>query len=383
MRSLLSYIGLDTIDSENTVFRDSVISTEKTGSKIGLGPESLRNSGIRERFEQRLDASPVARMLQFLAPTYDLLVFLGFLFSSYILLVGLLELDFTLLAFSAFPLAFCVMHALVLNPLDRMALPVYPIVLANLCLLPVYVWDRSVERPLHVFRLDRWALPLLIAVCAILSIFHVAYLSLSQVLPSADEGHYMSGVYSVGEGIRSGTLAGAWSGYISALGFKAPLICLPAVGLSLIMGGYVFPSMFSLVLIFAATMAAAYSLFRNCLARTPAAAAAVFLGTMPLVTGLTHRFYVEGLLLLLVVIYLDVLIRFGFRGFGGSMLIGLIIGLGVLCKLTFLALSMLPLLYHCCPVKSRIESIGWGHRGIRFGSRMAGVPVKWAFFRIA
>ena len=39
--------------------------------------------------------------------------------------------------------------------------------------------------------------------------------------------------------------------------------------------------------------------------------------------------------------------------------------------------------YHCCPVKSRIESIGWGHRGIRFGSRMAGVPVKRAFFRIA
>ncbi len=38
---------------------------------------------------------------------------------------------------------------------------------------------------------------------------------------------------------------------------------------------------------------------------------------------------------------------------------------------------------HCCPVKSRIESIGWGHRGIRLGSRMAGVPVKGAFFRIA
>ena len=39
--------------------------------------------------------------------------------------------------------------------------------------------------------------------------------------------------------------------------------------------------------------------------------------------------------------------------------------------------------HHCCPVKSRIESIGWGHRGIRLGSRMAGVPVKGAFFRIA
>ena len=39
--------------------------------------------------------------------------------------------------------------------------------------------------------------------------------------------------------------------------------------------------------------------------------------------------------------------------------------------------------FHCCPVKSRIESIGWGHMGIRFGSRMTGVPVKRAFFRIA
>ena len=44
---------------------------------------------------------------------------------------------------------------------------------------------------------------------------------------------------------------------------------------------------------------------------------------------------------------------------------------------------VLIIIAHCCPVKSRIGSIGWGHRGIRFGSRMAGVPVKRAFFRIA
>ncbi len=49
----------------------------------------------------------------------------------------------------------------------------------------------------------------------------------------------------------------------------------------------------------------------------------------------------------------------------------------------FLMASLLGILHHCCPVKSRIESIGWGHRGIRLGSRMAGVPVKGAFFRIA
>ena len=56
-------------------------------------------------------------------------------------------------------------------------------------------------------------------------------------------------------------------------------------------------------------------------------------------------------------------------------------GLVHLSRLT--NLKKLNILGHCCPVKSRIESIGWGHRGIRFGSRMAGVPVKWAFFRIA
>ena len=55
-----------------------------------------------------------------------------------------------------------------------------------------------------------------------------------------------------------------------------------------------------------------------------------------------------------------------------SVLLGLVI-----------AASGVYILSHCCPVKSRIESIGWGHRGIRFGSRMAGVPVKRAFFRIA
>ena len=47
------------------------------------------------------------------------------------------------------------------------------------------------------------------------------------------------------------------------------------------------------------------------------------------------------------------------------------------------ACTLLKASNHCCPVKSRIESTGWGHRGIRFGSRMAGEPVKWAFFRIA
>ena len=37
--------------------------------------------------------------------------------------------------------------------------------------------------------------------------------------------------------------------------------------------------------------------------------------------------------------------------------------------------------YHYCPVKSRIESAGWGHRVSFRGSRTAARPVKWAFSR--
>ena len=36
---------------------------------------------------------------------------------------------------------------------------------------------------------------------------------------------------------------------------------------------------------------------------------------------------------------------------------------------------------HYCPVKSRIESAGWGHRVSFRGSRTAARPVKWAFSR--
>ena len=38
-------------------------------------------------------------------------------------------------------------------------------------------------------------------------------------------------------------------------------------------------------------------------------------------------------------------------------------------------------LFHYCPVKSRIESVGWGHRVSFRGSRTAARPVKWAFSR--
>src|ERR1039457_995816 len=39
--------------------------------------------------------------------------------------------------------------------------------------------------------------------------------------------------------------------------------------------------------------------------------------------------------------------------------------------------------YHCCPARSRIESVDWRLWLNRFGSLVLAGPVKWAFFRKA
>jgi hypothetical protein len=38
-------------------------------------------------------------------------------------------------------------------------------------------------------------------------------------------------------------------------------------------------------------------------------------------------------------------------------------------------------IFHCCPVRSPIDSVVWRGRVSRFGSRLLEVPVKWAFSR--
>lgn len=182
-------------------------------------------------------------------------------------------------------------------------------------------------------------------VTVLLSACHLYYALASRMVPSTDEAHYMTGAVSIADGLRSRTLSGAWQGYEDALGFKAPLVCVPAALLMLAGGGLVLPSMVSLVITFFLLGIASYSLFRHCLAPFQAAAATVYLLTMPLTTGLTHRFYVELLLVLLCVVFADVLIREPWTSLRWSLLTGAIFGLGLLCKSSFPALVALPVMY--------------------------------------
>src|SRR5262249_42770092 len=197
----------------------------------------------------------------------------------------------------------------------------------------------------HTAMLDQWAFLFTLMIIALLSACHFYYIISSRMVPSTDEAHYMSGVLSIAQGIRTGSLSVPWNGYQNALGFKPPLICLPAALLMLIMGGLTLPCMLSLVLTFVALGFASYSLFRYCLRPFHAAIATALLVSMPMITGLTHRFYVELLLILLCVLYLDLLLRQPWSSFSSSLLAGIVLGLGVLCKTTFPALVGLPTLY--------------------------------------
>lgn len=192
---------------------------------------------------------------------------------------------------------------------------------------------------------EKWALQIFLAVLTLVCISHIVYFSLSEKFTSSDEAHYMSGALSIANGIRTGTLSGAWAGYRNALGFKAPLICVPAGLFMLFTDSLTLPFSLTQILTFAALGLASYSLFRNCFGHFQAAMASLILLCMPLVTGLTHTYYVELLLLLLTVAMLDVLLRFRWHTVRGSILIGVILGLGLLCKLTFPLFIAVPVLF--------------------------------------
>jgi hypothetical protein len=163
--------------------------------------------------------------------------------------------------------------------------------------------------------------------------------------PSTDEGHYLSGAATIAQGLKTATWSGAWNGYIHALGFKAPLVCVPVALLMLVSGGLVKPALVSLVLTFALLGFAAYALFRRCLPLWSAATATGLLLTMPMITGLTHRIYVELLLLLLLVAYLNLLASAPWRNVLLCVAVGLLLGLGTLCKVVFPVLVALPTTY--------------------------------------
>ena len=344
-RTTLMLSGLGGYGSDSAGFRTAVLSG--AGSVVHPGPPGFVPLG--ERFRQPTKLRALARGLDLLAPVCDVLVFLGAGASLVLLLIGLYRRDAGILGFTLLPLTFLALHALVLSSQDRMAVPVYPVLLANLVALPG--WLPAFRRKPAIYagsllrRADPIAFRAFVVTLLVLAALHGTYLVLSKAIPSSDEAHYMTGVASIGGALRTLSPRAVSAAYVNALGFKPPLICIPAAFLNVFVRDVVLASKLSQIVIFLALGLASFSLFRNLFRPVLAAFASLLLVTAPVVTGLTHRFYVEGLTLLVVMVFLDLLLRVGFTRWWGAILLGFVLGLGLLTKALVAPLLAGPLLY--------------------------------------
>jgi len=138
-------------------------------------------------------------------------------------------------------------------------------------ILPLYMFRvRDMPQPLESpakndrSKLDKWAFPAFLVVLTLLCLAHAIYFSKTKLLfASSDEAHYASGALTIANGLRSGTFSGAWQGYRAALGFKPPLVCVPAGILMSFTKSLTLPFCLTLIFIFAALGLASYSFFRN------------------------------------------------------------------------------------------------------------------------
>ncbi len=344
-RNALILGGLAGWESDSAGFRAAVLAG--SGSVVRPGPPGTTPLG--ERFRQTTRSHLLARGLHFVAPVFDVLVFLGVIASLLLLPLGVYRRDPAILAFTLLPLAFLALHALVLSSQDRMAVPVWPVMLANLVLLPGWLPAILRERAAHnegtLERADRVAFRALVAVLIALAATHTAYSLLSRAIPTSDEAHYMTGVANIGVALHTLSPRAVWTAYVNALGFKPPLICLPAAAINAFVPNVILASKLALIFIFLALGLAGYSLFRSIFRPVLAASAALLLVTAPVITGLTHRFYVEGLTLLMVMLFLDLLLRVRFRNWRGVTLLGFVLGLGLLTKPLVPPLLVCPILF--------------------------------------
>jgi hypothetical protein len=93
----------------------------------------LKGLGVEQRFAQKTEATPVARLLEAIAPAYDRTVPICTLLTFVVFLLALVRFDFAVLGPTTVAFAFCAMHALILMSVDRYAFPPYLIAIGALC----------------------------------------------------------------------------------------------------------------------------------------------------------------------------------------------------------------------------------------------------------
>lgn len=132
-RNILLVTGLSGFDNDNAVTRDRVLFPD--GAQIDPGPSWLPPLG--PEWKRTIVVSFTSRLLlKKLDRYYNWLLVFAFFATALTLILALLRLDRILLAFTAIPVVFLLIHVAFLMSEDRMALPAYPLILLNAVLLP-------------------------------------------------------------------------------------------------------------------------------------------------------------------------------------------------------------------------------------------------------
>ena len=129
-RNLLLFTELSGFQNDNSDWRAAALSPK---SSLTQGLTSFPILG--EEFRRDTSSSLTSRVLRQLSPFYDLLLLLGFWATVAALIMGIWRQNLIIVTFTALPLAFILLHALVLMSEARMAFPAYPLFLVNLVML--------------------------------------------------------------------------------------------------------------------------------------------------------------------------------------------------------------------------------------------------------
>jgi 4-amino-4-deoxy-L-arabinose transferase-like glycosyltransferase len=142
-RTAIVFAGIRTSSSDNHLFTSNVLSLSVPQSKC-VCPTEMRGEFDRA-FRRSGSRTPLHYLLKILYPMYGPLVVLGWLFTVSALLIGMWRLDLRLLVVSVVPITFAIGHIALVFGLDRFAVPIFPIVLANLCVVGYWIAHPPVQ----------------------------------------------------------------------------------------------------------------------------------------------------------------------------------------------------------------------------------------------
>lgn len=168
------------------------------------------------------------------------------------------------------------------------------------------------------------------------------------VPPTWDEANYLLTTEQLFQSLRSFNFQVFWNSYIGALfGAKAPLLSFMLIPSYLLLGsGKVALSIAMTVLVGAFCWVCYKMAFGLTKDRYLSVVAVVITSTMPLVYGLSRALLVEYGLAMFVCIWVWLQERSNhFNRFGFNTLLGIVLGLGVLMKITFLVFIFAPIVW--------------------------------------